>query len=277
MTIIGNYATVSKPLPWFNKTVKTAKKKKTAKVQKVIHPIFVECSKVVGDPFWKDFFIRMSKNKLPKGFRIKGNTLVCHDRTKTKHINFTDDILETASKCMQFLKEIANIMSMTDREEVRRNQIEEMKKANIPKVWSEIKKKKSEKRAAIIQYVSELTREYNLTLFESTDLLTLINLSYFLGQIGNDDVSYEKGHITEIRGLIRIDNKFKLDDEHGKKRYKSRDKEIISNNLRHEYRCSLSDVWAKIIAKKSGLTKAKVLRAITVARTNTERSNTCST
>ena len=260
----GDYAVTNRLLPWYKqpKQVKPKKKKK----HKVIYPLFIQCSEIVTDPFWIGFFIDMSRNKLPKGFRIRGNNLVCHDRNKTKHVNLIGDTIEIASKCMQFLREVANIMSQNDKNEIRKAQKEAMERANIPKTWNDIKKKKSEKKAAIIQFSAELSKNNNLTVEESTDLLTLINLSYFLNKINSDDVMYNNGHIISINGLIKVNGKFRLDEEHEIRRYKFRDKEIRSNNLKHEYVCKISHCWAKFVARQCGLPKAKVLRAITTAR-----------
>ena len=265
--ITGEYAITSNPLPWFKqkKSIKSKKIKKTV----VVYPLFLQCSEVVTDPFWKNFFVKMSTNKLPKGFRVKSNRFVCHDRNKTQYVILTGEIIEIASKCMQFLREVANIMSQYDRAELRKTQIDAMKKANIPKTWNDIKKKKSEKRAAIIQFASELSEKYNLNTEESKKFLTLLNLSYFVGKLISDDIIYSQGRIIKINGLIRTDNEFKLDEEHDKRKYKFREKELRSDNIKHEYTCKLSEIWAKIVAKKCGLTKAKVLKAITTARSNT--------
>ena len=257
----GNYATT---VPWYKQaTVQKTTKKKAKKT--IIHQIFHDCVVVIDDDFWKDMFIKMSMNKFPGGFRISDQNLVCHDRNKSNYVNLTGTLSEIASSCIEFLKKKANILSSTDKRELREAQLIIHKSANQPRSWDDIKSKRGERRAAIIQYISGLTRRYQLNDASFTHLLTLVNVNFYLGKIINTDITYENGCITNINGLIRIDGVFVLDQTHQSKQCKYRDKDVQSINLEKKRACSLSSSWAKYAASKTGMTKAKALREITIA------------
>nr|QBK92695.1 MAG: uncharacterized protein LCPAC401_03330 [Pithovirus LCPAC401] len=267
----GSYAiTNGKNIPWYEQPYVAQKSKKNNKKKKVIiHPLFQKCETIVEDPFWKEIFIKMSMNKLPKGFRITENKLICHDRNKSQYIPLIGSISEIAAKVMQFLREKANILSQIDRSEIRDSYLSIHKEVNEPRSWNQIRLKPGEKRAAIIQFASEKASEYNLSNGQFDDLLTLINLNLYLGRLDNDDIDYREGYITEIKGIIVENNKFRLDERRLSKRCKYKDKDLLSINLRVRPVCTISSAWAKIAASRSGKTKMKIMKEITLARGST--------
>nr|QBK93792.1 MAG: uncharacterized protein LCPAC406_01060 [Pithovirus LCPAC406] len=268
----GSYAiTNGNSIPWYEQPY-VAQKSKKKKKKVIIHPLFQECETIVEDPFWKEMFIKMSMNKLPKGFRITDNKLVCHDRTKSQYIPLIGSISEIAAKCMQFLREKANILSQIDKSEIRDSYLSIHKEVNKSRSWNQIRLKPGEKRAAIIQFASEKASEHNLSNNQFDDLLTLINLNLYLGRLDNDDIDYQEGCIIKIKGIIIENNKFILDERRSLKRCRYKDKDLLSINLLVKPVCTISSAWAKIAASRSGKTKIKIMKEITLARGSTEDS-----
>nr|QBK93143.1 MAG: uncharacterized protein LCPAC403_02770 [Pithovirus LCPAC403] len=267
----GIYAVNNSSIPWY-KIPTVTKPKRKVKKKPIVYPLFIECEDAVEDVFWKDMFSKMSINKFPKGFgfRVVDQKLVCHDRSNTQYVSLTGSISEIASKCMQFFRERANILSEIDNLEIQQSYLIIQQEVNKPREWKDIKLRKGERRAAIIQYVSELARKFNLSDKEFDDLLTLININFHLGRIGNNDIYYKDGCITSIGGIVRENGKFKLEDSYSEKKCKFREKDILSINLTRQPQCSISNRWAKIVASKNGVSKQKIIKQITEARTITE-------
>ncbi len=260
----GNYA-INNTIPWYEQPYEPPKSKKKKKIKVIVHSLFQECEAVVDDPFWKEMFVKMSMNKLPKGFRVNDDKLVCHDRNKSQYVSLVGSIDEVASRCMSLLREKANILSQIDKSEIKDSLLSIHKEVNEPRTWKQVRGKKGEKRAAIIEFASEKVDELGLTITEFNDLLTLINLNLYLGKIDNNDVEYQDGCIVKINGLVIENGKFILDERHSTRRCKYKNKDVPFINLRVRHACELSSSWAKVAAARMGKTKVKILKEMTMS------------
>ena len=152
----------------------------------IIHPCFQECQYFTLDQFWKDIFILCSCNKFPRGIRYDPSLKTLFVRTpgvggktRLEVISLPDEPEEIYKVLMKIFKEKLGIFSSLDlkikREELKN--IQSQKKIDLDCEWKKIKPR-AIKDQLIINYVSELKNEHNLTIKESKLLLAKIQLGF---------------------------------------------------------------------------------------------------
>jgi hypothetical protein len=121
---------------------KTKGRKKAA--DKILNPIFLECSERLEDAYWKDIFENASRNKFPRGFMYKNNLLTHKKGTKVQRIEIPDSVPEALSLCISFFKQAAGLMSELDKDRMQKEIAQELlDKYALEKIsWKEIKKEK---------------------------------------------------------------------------------------------------------------------------------------
>ncbi len=158
----------------------------------VNHPIFLEVSEEIDDPYWRNVFIEFAKGKFIKGFTFNGTTLMC--KSGTKYIDVEPD---ESSKLVDFIRQHTAKRSAMDLEREKDAEKELYNQQNLVRNWSDVKSA-SFKRMLIIDFVSKCQHLYQLTKKERDKLETLICMH--LKEI-NPDIEYSDGQITQIKSL----------------------------------------------------------------------------
>ena len=175
----------------------------------IIHPCFQECQHFTLDQFWKDIFLLCSCNKFPRGVRYDSKlktlfvrTPIAGGRTKVEVISLPDEPEKLYLVLMKIFKEKLTIFSSLDlqfkREELKN--VQSQKKIDLDCEWKKLKPR-ALKDQIIINYVSRLKKEQNLSVKEAKLLLSRIQLGFQLKKLSSDDVCYSDREIQSINGL----------------------------------------------------------------------------
>lgn len=201
-----------------------SKSKSTKKEKPVLYPVFERCSQISDDSYWQTIFSDCARGKFPRYFYYqnglitwrKGNKI---DRVLVSEDPTTDDIYDVYNISTDFFRAKAGMYSVADKERMKKEEerlLSEKKCKDF--IWSNINKKKV-KDLLITDYVASLSRDYNLSETEKTDLITTIKSGFLLKYFKN--VEMEDGRITDIEGLVWNDDKERFEIETRYKKKKS--------------------------------------------------------
>lgn len=218
---------------WYNssasKSTKCASQKKiptiraAAKMEvQYIHPIFVKMADYIDDPFWKNIFLDISKNKPKRGFlyyanRCIENGIVGKLTYKSKSPKeFTcyvyDDPKTSALTVKDFMIQHAKILSDTDKkireEDITKKLIE--KENQYIESWSEIRNNLY-KCLLITRFIDATTKAYNLTDEVRSTLEYNIRMGISSKMINSKSIIMNKGSIIDIKGISYKNGIFLLD------------------------------------------------------------------
>lgn len=172
--------------------------------KELIYPIFEECSNLITDEYWKNFYEDLSFGKTPKCLYISNDTICSTNKRKSftySFINKTPNII--IKELHNLILENTNLCSNKDLKkkkldiETTRKKIE--KTSKITK-FSMIKSKNL-KDLLITNFVIYMKYKYNLSWDQSQLLLSTISLAFLCKNLTSQDVVYENNKIKSIRGL----------------------------------------------------------------------------
>ena len=171
--------------------------------KEILYPIFLECSELIDDIFWKNIFEDLSYGKCPYGTYITKDFLCCNYKNK----EFSYKIENKNPKQLYediytlFAKKLG-LMSNKDKIEKKNNfndvesEIKECRKS-----WSNIRKKNI-KDLLIENYVIDMKNKFSLTLKQAQNLLSIIFIGMVFKVISAKDILYEDGIIKNINGIV---------------------------------------------------------------------------
>jgi hypothetical protein len=203
----GSYAvaTVYK-IPWNQKKKPTEKEKTRGRKkisEKIINPIFMSCSELTTDSYWKEIFENAARNKFPRSFTFRNGFLTHKKLNKVSQIQITNSVHETLSLCQTFFGQMAGMMSKDDRirkqKEIELELISRYSLDNL--TWTEIKKEKV-RNLLINEFIFDIRDRLNLDNDKLSELITTINKGFLLKYLSKSDVIFEQGRILAIHGLI---------------------------------------------------------------------------
>jgi hypothetical protein len=190
---------------------------KKGRQKEVIYSILIECSEIVTDEFWKQFYKDLATGKSTKGIYISNGVI----QTSNKRNGFIYTITDKAPEVIvhelhHLLTTYTNICSkrdMTKKRQILKEIEDELEEYKTSK-WSSIKRK-NYKNSLFIQYVLYLQRTYNLswtatinaykTILSAFDYKThnSKDVNYFNGKIIDiEDIEYSNGYIINTREII---------------------------------------------------------------------------
>lgn len=168
------------------------------------HKIFLECSEVTEDKFWKDILLKAAYGKFPRSFTYINGFLYykCSNSNNKKKVELPDSPIEGSLVAMQFFKEHGGIYSEDDDVKIMKynNMIKEQEMNRIVE-WKDIKKIKV-RDMLILNYIEKISKEYDFDDFKKKELETTINIGFILRYFDTKDVMFNDGAVTGINGLI---------------------------------------------------------------------------
>jgi len=181
--------------------------KPNKKTINIINPIFVKCSELIRDDFWKKIFQKASLGKFPRNFSYKNNKLSYKYRNKVFTREISDDPYDALSTITTFMRQTGKILSDEDKKISL-----EIAEANTVSVTTIFNKKWTDlgnklKKILIYDFVDKLSKEYGSTHENTVQLSRVINCGIELGYIDKDDINYCNGKIISIAGLCNDENK----------------------------------------------------------------------
>ena len=170
----------------------------------LLYPIFEECKKYTLDSYWKDILSDCSINRFPMGARYdpKRNTLTIKTKSHSSVHALPTEPVELYTVLVKIFREELGLKS--DREvALQRDKLERIIEARNNAKEGEWKKIKTKliRDEILMEFTEKLCKEYKLSGTETRKLHSLISLGFQFKSLISDDVVYEDGQITEIRGL----------------------------------------------------------------------------
>lgn len=164
----------------------------------IIFPIFDECKNYTLDKYWIDCFSNFASNKFPPGMKYDSankNIIITHKDGDEEVIAVPDDPPEAFTLLIKIMKQKLGMRSTRDikiKQDVKKPDSKcEFKTIRLKHVRDQL----------IMDYIGSLREKYNLTTSEYNIAVSSINLGFQFKSITPDNVVYEDGQITHIKGL----------------------------------------------------------------------------
>lgn len=175
----------------------------------IIHPCFRDCQDFTLDQYWKDIFFACACNKFPRGVRYDSLLRTMYIRTpssggrnKIEAIDLPEKPEEVYKVLLEIFREKIGLYSSLDLQ-IKKDELDEIqqqRRVNMNCEWKKLKPR-SIKDLLIMNYVSKLRNEYNLSAKESKQLLVTIQLGFQFKQLDSENVEYADREIKNISGL----------------------------------------------------------------------------
>ena len=176
------------------------------KMSIIIFPIFAECSKYTLDSYWKELFNDFASNKFVKGVKYdsrKNLLFVKKDTGEHTALAIPNEPQRAYLKIIDLLKNNLGLRSQRDMY-FQQQEISKMKRENVILTnvlqWKKIKSKFMKERL-LYNYLYSLVEKYSLNMKEKKHLFAVITLGFLFKSLISDDVIYEGGQVTNIKGL----------------------------------------------------------------------------
>jgi len=183
------------------------------KKKDIIFPVFLQCSLVAKDPYWVKIFEYLSYGITPKSqskLYFADNVLInrSHSDPQTNfeyNINNKKNIVDLYADVYKLLVDKAMVKPINE----LCKQVGKCDNVK-PVSWSGIKKK-SKKDCTLEIFVLNMSREYDLTMKQSIDLLTKIHLGIMFKNFTSDSFVLEDDNLIYINGITFEPNQFYID------------------------------------------------------------------
>lgn len=184
--------------------IQEPKARKTKVSLKVTIPVLRQAldAGLVKDTYWFELLSDVSCGKLPKGFRIKNNTVFFRNKSKIYSSELPDKPSAIVESLISFFKSTAHLRSQQDVElEEKQKQLHTIRSSEKQNSWKKNKQRKV-REAYIFAFCTKLRKDLSLEDSEFEQLYDLLFTSLYLGDIPTDSVKLEDNRIKEIEGLI---------------------------------------------------------------------------
>jgi hypothetical protein len=210
--------------------------------KKIVHPVFLELSKKIEDPFWKSIFENISFGKMNNHFYISGNTVYSTNKKKmfVYTIDPTQDQNLVAGELCRLFAENTNIFSSRDND-VKMKLLETRRGMSmvIEDTWSAIKKKNT-KTLLLMNYINDMRIEHRFDWKTARELYNEIQLSLIFKTHSSENIIISDGKIVEIEGIS-------YDDKNGKFENEFRDKDVSYPQTEETVGDYLALYWDKYV------------------------------
>lgn len=179
----------------------------------VMYPIFVECEQFTIDDYWIGIFRDCAKGRFPKGLRFisSANTLVVRPvngpttRTKLVRYNLPNEAKRAFDVLMNIFRTQLLLRSTDDIRSYRQTLLDQTESNPIPEpeTWKDVSPK-AKKEQLLIEYVSNLGNDYDMTPEETKAAYSVISAGISFKNILPKNIRLEAGKIAEI-DCIEID------------------------------------------------------------------------
>lgn len=183
----------------------------------IIHPCFRECQDFTLDQYWKDILFACACNKFPRGVRYDSSTGTLYVRTpstggktKVEAIDLPEKPEEAYKVLVGVFRDKLGMYSSRDLQIKKKelDEIQNQRRVNMDCEWKKLKPR-SIKDLMIMNYVSRMKEEHNLTPKEAKQLLSTIQLGFQFKELNSEDVEYADREIKSINGLEYIETERK--------------------------------------------------------------------
>lgn len=178
----------------------------------VVYPIFLECCQYTNDIFWENVFEDLAYGRTPYGTYISKGFLCCNYKKKEFSYKIEEkDSFLLYNEVTDILKRKLGLLSNKEKLKKKNDAIKmEEDDKYSEKNWVDISKKTT-KSLLLDIYVINMRKKYNLEIEQSRKLLSMITFAIILKSITPDDIIYENGHISEIKGISFSNGKYTFD------------------------------------------------------------------
>lgn len=181
--------------------------------REIIYPIFLECSAICDDSFWKNIFEDLAYGVSPYGTYISKGFFCCNYKNKEFSYKIEKKDVKQLQEDVSDLCKKIGILSHNDkiRKTMDFRKFEDDLKDNGAK-WCSIRKK-NVKDFLIENYVIRMKQKHNLTIKQSKYLNYVIFITLIFKVISIKDIEYSNGEITNIKGISFKDRKIVLEKD----------------------------------------------------------------
>lgn len=210
--------------------------------KEICFPVFLECCEYAPDTFWENIFSELAYGKAPFGSYISKGFLCCNYKKK----EFSYKIEKKDPKVLytdvyNLLTKKLGLLSNSDKIKKKKDFTEhENNIKNSRQTWSSIRKK-NVRELLLELYVVKKKQDFSLTLTQARNLVSLIYIAMVFKVITSNDIVYENGEITEIKGIDFTKGKIFLE----KDLYSG--ESTVSSSILAPSKKLLSDSWNKYV------------------------------
>ena len=181
--------------------------------REIIYSIFLECSDLCKDTYWKNIFEDLAYGQTPYGTYISKGFFCCNYKNKEFSYKIEKKDTKKLFEDICALCKKIGLLSHDDKiqKKIDFKNIENDIKDDRQK-WCNIRKKNL-KDFLIENYVIRMKKQYNLDIMQSKYLNYLIFLAMIFKIIGMKDIEYEDGEIRNIKGISFSDKKIILEKD----------------------------------------------------------------
>ena len=172
----------------------------------VVYEEFINCQKHTLDKYWIDLLYRCACNKFPKGVKYDGQKniiYVKHEKTKAENFNIPlNDTKKMYDLLVYIFRDLLDIRSEYDIN-ISKKELEECRKLNnidMNTDWKRLKPK-SVKNTILMNFVVNKINEKSIDQKKIKKTYNQLQLAFQFKRLTNDDVEYENGTITDIKGF----------------------------------------------------------------------------
>lgn len=178
-------------------------KNKRSKLVECVYPILMECSDIVQDDFWKQFYKDLSIGKGARGVYILNGII----QTSNKRGGFTYSISDKAPEVI--LQELHHLLttytSICSRKDVSKKKqfikdLEDELKEYDKSKWTSIKRKNI-RNMLMVNYAVYLKKEYNLDWDTAEKAYKTIVYAFETKTHTSKDIDYNEGKIDNITDI----------------------------------------------------------------------------
>lgn len=182
--------------------------------REIIYSIFLECSEVCDDSFWKNIFEDLAYGMAPYGTYISKGFFCCNYKNKEFSYKIEKkDVNQLQEDICGLCKKIG-ILSHNDkiRKTIDFRKFEDDLKDTNTNKWCSIRKK-NVKDFLIENYVIKMKQKHNLSVKQSKYLNYVIFVTLIFKVINIKDIEYCDGEIKNIKGISFKDKKIVLEKD----------------------------------------------------------------
>jgi len=236
-TILKRIKIILKMTKWISKEVDlSAGIKKAKNNNKILYPVFEECSNLIDDKLWVDLFSNCAKGKFPKGFTYSFGYLKYRKGQKMLQIEVPESSDLALVSVKKFISENGSIFSESDKKlQDNHNENFSIEKPNL------ITKKD---KYSFSEYIDDYISEKDFSHQEA--LKYIINFGFEYSLLNDKDVVYKDNKIVKIENILFSEEfqEYYIPEERLKIAISKK-----KNNSRTTKKTLESEIWGKYLKK----------------------------
>lgn len=220
--------------------------------------IFIECSALCNDKFWKKQFNNLSKNRSPKGIFINATHLVCTIKGREFSYQYISKPIENVvDDIIHLFKTEVSIRSPSDRKAMKGkiDTLYNVSRGNDNITWKTIRTR-NEREHMIFMFAKVKMKQYKKDKIWLRKLYNFLLTKIMTKEITGEEVILKNREIVQIHHLEFSKGTYKINKEKTDKRKERLDKRRRNTKKRSFSECSTKEVHPeqlkKLLSKKWG-------------------------